>query len=81
MMGSAITYRQEIALPTPAELRARLPVDEGFAEQIDEHRQAVRSVLHGTDERTLLVVGPCSIHDEVAALEYGKKLENPGGCS
>ncbi|MGO1691619.1 MAG: 3-deoxy-7-phosphoheptulonate synthase [Marinobacter sp.] len=75
MMGSAITYRQEIALPTPAELRARLPVDEGFAEQIDEHRQAVRSVLHGTDERTLLVVGPCSIHDEVAALEYGKKLK------
>ncbi|HEA52983.1 3-deoxy-7-phosphoheptulonate synthase [Marinobacter antarcticus] len=67
--------RQETALPTPAELRARLPVDEKLAGQVARHRQSVRNVLHGTDERTLIVVGPCSIHDEVAALEYGKKLK------
>ncbi|MGO1499753.1 MAG: 3-deoxy-7-phosphoheptulonate synthase [Marinobacter sp.] len=75
MISAAVTHRQEIALPTPTELRAHLPVDEGLATQVDKHRQAVRSILHGTDDRTLVVVGPCSIHDEVAALEYGKKLK------
>ncbi|WP_072797670.1 3-deoxy-7-phosphoheptulonate synthase [Marinobacter antarcticus] len=75
MLSTAVTHRQETALPTPAELRQRLPVDECLARQVDRHRQAVRSVLHGTDDRTLIVVGPCSIHDEVAALEYGEKLK------
>lgn len=75
MLSAVVTHRQETALPTPAELRQRLPVDEHLACQVDRHRQAVRSVLHGTDDRTLIVVGPCSIHDEVAALEYGKKLK------
>lgn len=75
MIRSAVSHRQETALPTPAELRARLPVNERLASQIDKHRKAVRSIMHGTDDRVLLVVGPCSIHDEVAALEYGKKLK------
>ncbi|MDN6319700.1 MAG: 3-deoxy-7-phosphoheptulonate synthase [Marinobacter sp.] len=80
MISSAVTHRQETALPTPAELRARLPVDEVLIRQIDKHREAVRSILHGADNRTLLVVGPCSIHDEVAALEYGEKLKTLAGA-
>ncbi|MGO1460792.1 MAG: 3-deoxy-7-phosphoheptulonate synthase [Marinobacter sp.] len=75
MVSSAVMHRQETALPTPAELRTRLPVDERLAGQVDVHRNAVRGILHGTDDRTLLVVGPCSIHDEVAAMEYGEKLK------
>jgi len=75
MLSAAVVHRQETALPTPAELRERLPVDERLARQVSRHRQTVRSVLHGEDERTLIVVGPCSIHDEVAALEYGEKLK------
>ncbi|MDO6441373.1 3-deoxy-7-phosphoheptulonate synthase [Marinobacter sp. 2_MG-2023] len=74
-MSSTVTHRHETALPTPSELRQRLPIDERLARQVDRHRQAVRDVLHGKDDRTLIVVGPCSIHDEVAALEYGKKLK------
>ncbi|MBQ0831731.1 3-deoxy-7-phosphoheptulonate synthase [Marinobacter sp.] len=73
--SAAATLRQETALPTPAELRQHLPVDERLALQVSKHRQAVRNILHGTDDRTLIVVGPCSIHDEVAALEYGEKLK------
>ncbi|MFN2360707.1 MAG: 3-deoxy-7-phosphoheptulonate synthase [Marinobacter sp.] len=64
----------EVLLPTPAELRARMPVSAPAQAQIHRHREAIRRVLHGEDSRTLLVIGPCSIHDEVAALEYGEKL-------
>ncbi|MCL7943217.1 3-deoxy-7-phosphoheptulonate synthase [Marinobacter sp. ATCH36] len=64
----------ETLLPTPAELRASLPVSAPAQAQIHRHREAIRRVLHGEDSRTLVVIGPCSIHDEVAALEYGEKL-------
>lgn len=65
----------EVLLPTPAELRASLPLSAKVQAQIDQHREAIRRVLHSEDPRTLVVIGPCSIHDEVAALEYGEKLK------
>lgn len=61
-------------LPTPAQLREQLPCPEALGRQIAQHRQAVRDILHGRDDRLLVVVGPCSVHDEVAALEYGERL-------
>lgn len=73
--ASARTHRKETPLPAPAELRRELPLDNALAEQIARHRDAVRKVLRGDDPRTLIVIGPCSIHDEVAALEYGEKLK------
>ena len=66
---------REVPLPTPAELRASLPVPAHIQARIRQHRDAVRRILNGEDPRTLVVVGPCSIHDEVAALEYGEKLK------
>lgn len=74
-LAATTTHRRETDLPTPAELREHLPAHERLARQVDRHRQAVRRILHGTDERTLIIVGPCSLHDEVAALEYGEKLK------
>ena len=68
-------HRQETRLPTALELRGRFPVSEALARRIDGYREQVRQVLHGEDDRTLIVVGPCSIHDEQAALEYGQKLK------
>lgn len=61
-------------LPTPAQLRQQLPLPAALQLQIQQQRRAVCDVLNGTDPRTLIVIGPCSVHDEVAALEYGKKL-------
>lgn len=61
-------------LPTPMQLRAELPVPAALAQQIERHRMAIRQVLRGEDPRTLVVIGPCSVHDEAAALEYGEKL-------
>ena len=66
---------REVPLPTPEELRASLPVSAHVQARIRQHRDAIRRVLHGEDARTLVVIGPCSIHDEVAALEYGEKLK------
>ncbi|PXX93448.1 3-deoxy-7-phosphoheptulonate synthase [Marinobacter vulgaris] len=65
----------EVLLPTPAALRTKLPVPAHVQAQIHRHREAIRRVLNGKDARTLVVVGPCSIHDEVATLEYGEKLK------
>lgn len=61
-------------LPTPAQLRETLPLDESLRGRIQQHRQTIRRVLNGEDPRTLVVIGPCSVHDEVAALEYGERL-------
>ncbi|MDN5685584.1 MAG: 3-deoxy-7-phosphoheptulonate synthase [Brachybacterium sp.] len=62
------------ALPTPAELLAELPLDPDLAALVSDSRESVRSVLAGTDDRLLVVVGPCSIHDPDAGLEYARLL-------
>ncbi|MFC4260683.1 3-deoxy-7-phosphoheptulonate synthase [Marinobacter lacisalsi] len=61
-------------LPTPATLRQEIPLPDYLVTQIRRHRDEIRAILNGDDDRLLMVVGPCSIHDEVAALEYGEKL-------
>ncbi|VAW75584.1 2-keto-3-deoxy-D-arabino-heptulosonate-7-phosphate synthase I alpha [hydrothermal vent metagenome] len=58
-----------------AELQAEFPVTEAAARTTHETRQAIHRILHGEDDRLLLVVGPCSIHDPAAALEYGGRLK------
>lgn len=62
------------ALPTPSELRRSLPVTPALATRIADQRQAIRDILAGRDDRLLVVVGPCSIHDPEAALEYARRL-------
>ncbi|SDU01874.1 3-deoxy-7-phosphoheptulonate synthase [Halopseudomonas salegens] len=61
-------------LPSAASLRQQLPLMPALATQIQQQRQQVRDILHGKDDRLLLVVGPCSIHDEHAALTYAERL-------
>ncbi|HVZ36225.1 MAG TPA: 3-deoxy-7-phosphoheptulonate synthase [Polyangiaceae bacterium] len=58
----------------PAILIEELPLDEDSSRVVAESRLAVRDIMDGRDDRMLVVVGPCSIHDVGAALEYGKKL-------
>ena len=61
-------------LPTPAELRAEMPLTGVSAAQVAAHREQIRDVLTGADERLLVVVGPCSIHDPEAGLDYARRL-------
>ncbi|MBE9031624.1 3-deoxy-7-phosphoheptulonate synthase [filamentous cyanobacterium LEGE 11480] len=62
------------ALMTPASLKAELPLSEKAANLVAETRDRIRKILRNEDERLLVIVGPCSVHDVNAALEYGKKL-------
>lgn len=61
-------------LPTPAELLAELPVGDAQGYRIMRARQEVRAVLSGLDERLLVIIGPCSIHDPASGLEYAVRL-------
>ncbi len=59
----------------PAILMEELPLPEGGAELLARSRAAVADIVTGADDRLLVVVGPCSIHDPKAALEYAGRLE------
>ena len=72
--GESSVATGETALPTPAQLHHDFPIPSELQARIAEQRNAVRRILNGEDSRLLIVLGPCSIHDEVAALEYGAKL-------
>ena len=62
------------ALPTPSELIAELPLDARVADVVERGRDEVRAIMDGVDDRLLVIVGPCSIHDPKAGLEYARRL-------
>ena len=62
-------------MPTPEDLHARLPISEHAAEVVDAGRQALKNILDRKDQRIFVVVGPCSIHDPVAGLDYARRLK------
>ncbi len=59
----------------PVAVLAEYPITEQAAELTYTTRQAIHRVLHGEDDRLLVVIGPCSIHDPEAALEYAARLK------
>lgn len=61
-------------LPAPAQLAAELPRTEAISRTVTDSRTAIRAILGRKDHRLLVVVGPCSIHDPHAALEYAALL-------
>lgn len=61
-------------LITPNELKARLPLTDVASETVVRGRDTVRAILDHQDPRLFVVVGPCSIHDERAALDYASRL-------
>lgn len=63
-----------LPLLPPRALKDELPAPRAVAEHVIRSRAAVRDIIAGRDSRLLVVVGPCSIHDPVAALEYAGRL-------
>ena len=59
---------------TPEELHEECPITEVAAATVSENRADMHRVLHGEDDRLLVIVGPCSIHDTKAALEYAELI-------
>jgi 3-deoxy-7-phosphoheptulonate synthase len=62
-------------MPTPAELHARLPLTERAFATVMKGREALRDILDRKDKRLFVVVGPCSIHDPQAGLDYARRLK------
>jgi len=62
-------------LITPALLQERVPVRDDTLPLVEASRAAIADVLHGRDDRLVVVVGPCSIHDHEQAIEYGRLLK------
>ncbi|WP_025097809.1 3-deoxy-7-phosphoheptulonate synthase [Burkholderia sp. A1] len=62
-------------LISPALLQDELPVPQATQTLVEDTRKAIGDILHGRDDRLLLVVGPCSIHDHDQALDYARRLK------
>ncbi|WP_404853115.1 3-deoxy-7-phosphoheptulonate synthase, partial [Escherichia coli] len=62
-------------LVTPAELKAELPLTDSAYHTVLKGRETIRNILDGKDKRLFVVIGPCSIHDPVAAHDYADRLK------
>ena len=62
-------------LSTPEDVRTELPITEFSAKTILDSRKTIENILDEKDDRIFVVIGPCSIHDPVAAMDYAKKLK------
>jgi 3-deoxy-7-phosphoheptulonate synthase len=69
-----LRIRQLKPLIPPAILLEELPITEGVSSLVARTRHEVAEVLHGRDDRLLVVVGPCSLHDPIAGLDYAARL-------
>ncbi|GAA4752745.1 3-deoxy-7-phosphoheptulonate synthase [Gordonia alkaliphila] len=61
-------------IPSPDSLRNELPLTARRAEIVARDRDEIAAILAGRDDRLIVVVGPCSVHDPVAALDYARRL-------
>lgn len=69
-----VHIRQLDPIPAPRYFIEKLPLDPDQIQVVMRSRQAIRDILHGQDDRLLVIVGPCSIHDPQAAMEYAGRL-------
>ncbi len=60
----------------PEHILREFPIAENAAETVYETRLAIHRILHGADDRLLVIMGPCSIHDVKAGKEYARKLRD-----
>lgn len=70
-----VRIREIKELLPPAHLIRQFPASEKAAETVYAARQSIHRIMRGQDARLLVVMGPCSIHDPEAALEYARKLK------
>ncbi len=61
-------------IPAPREFIYELPLTDDLIRLVQKSRQEIRDVLHGRDDRLMVIVGPCSIHDPKAAMDYASRL-------
>ncbi|MEP7312870.1 MAG: 3-deoxy-7-phosphoheptulonate synthase [Pseudomonadota bacterium] len=69
-----LRIRELRELITPEQLAQEHPCSAAAADSVARARVGVQRILHGQDQRLVVVIGPCSIHDPVAALDYARRL-------
>ena len=78
IMDEKLVYNVNVTaldvLPTPEEIKRRVPLTDKAEATVLEGRHALERILDRKDHRLLVVVGPCSIHDSKAGLEYAGRL-------
>ena len=70
-----LRIRQIRPLIPPAILQEEIPITDEIVELVSSTRKQVADILHGKDSRLVAIVGPCSIHDPVAAVDYAAQLK------
>ncbi|GJQ56802.1 MAG: hypothetical protein HKUEN07_33710 [Rhodocyclaceae bacterium] len=65
----------ETDLPPPVAIKAQLPAPQAATATVVRNRRALQNIIDGIDPRLFVVVGPCSIHDIGAAMEYARRLK------
>jgi len=70
-----LRIREIKELLPPVALLEKFPLSDNASATVFQSRQAIHNILAGEDDRILVIIGPCSIHDTKAALEYGQKLK------
>lgn len=62
-------------MPSPGEIKARVPLSDAAAATVESGRRTIKAILDRKDPRPMIIVGPCSIHDPVAGLDYARRLK------
>jgi 3-deoxy-7-phosphoheptulonate synthase len=62
-------------MPSPEALHGKLPLTDSASDTVMKGREALRNIIDRQDKRLFVVVGPCSIHDPVAGLDYARRLK------
>ena len=70
-----LNINQFKSLTSPDDMKAALPETEAAAHIVAQSRREVEQILRGEDTRRMVIVGPCSLHDSEAALDYARRLE------
>ncbi len=74
MRTSNLKIKSITPVIAPADLRQVFPLSDAGSEFVSSAREQIKNILHGRDPRLMVVVGPCSIHDPVEALDYAERL-------
>lgn len=61
-------------LVTPEQFKEKFPIDKSIESHVEKSRETLRNILDRKDHRLIVVVGPCSVHDTTAAIEYAERL-------
>jgi len=70
-----VNVDSQAILITPEQLKAALPMSASVHDTLADSRQAIQNILDRRDHRLFVVVGPCSIHDPIAAMDYARRLK------